>query len=64
MGDIEDIMLPVLYVQSLLQVVTVGCVCVCYAGGTLDRKEKKIMYHADRTCIECVSWMFGCMSMF
>ena len=39
-GDLEDIMLPMCMFRVLLQVVTVGCACVLYAGGTLDRREK------------------------
>ena len=27
------------------------CMCMLYAGGTLDRREKKILDHAVRTCI-------------
>ena len=29
-GDIEHIMMPVVYVQSLLQVVTIGCISCMY----------------------------------
>ena len=44
-------MISVVYVQSQLQVVTIGCLKVCmYAGGTLVRREKKNLDHATRLC--------------
>ena len=27
------------------------CMCMLYAGGTLDRREKKIVCYANLTCI-------------
>ena len=37
------------------------CLCMLYAGGTLDRREKKHVCYADQMCLVDV---FTCMIMF
>ena len=55
-GDIEDIMLPVFVcTESAPGGDRRVCMCMLYAGGTLDRREKKIVCYPDWTCIwECL----------
>ena len=35
------------------------CMCMLYAGGTLDRREKKYICYADQMCFESALWMFS-----
>ena len=58
-------MLSVVYVQSHLQVVTIGCLKVCmYAGGTLVRREKKNLDHAIRLCLCMIRMLDGSFRLY